>query len=569
MPKIEVYETSFYELLGERIEIETLEEVFQAAKAELDDHDPEEGLLKVELNDTNRPDLWSTAGLARALRMHRTGKAPQYNFFSSAEDTQDAGTRVVRVDGSLRDIRPYIAAFVAVGKPLSEPDLKDIIQTQEKLCWNYGQKRKAIAMGYYRSDLVKYPVVYRAADPVETRFVPLGSVEEMNLVEILEKHPKGMDFAFTLEGFDRYPFLEDNAGEVLSFPPIINSAHLGAVEVGDSNLFVELTGTDMSSLLVATSIAACDMADMGFTIQPVRIEYPYETPLGRTVVTPHYFQSPQTIDAKEAGRLLGEEMAAEDIASLLTSRGQDARASGGSVVVRCPEYRNDFLHPVDLVEEIMIARGMESFEPVMPEEYTIGRISEAEAYCRRIRDLMVGLGYQEMIFNYLGSRADIVEKMRVDGSEVIEIANPMTENYALVRDSILPDLLRSTSVSGHAVYPHRIFEIGKVAFLDPSQNYGSRTRNTLALLLADGEAGFNDLTPVVAALCYFLVCPYELRPVSDPRFIEGRTAEILSEGHRVGILGEIHPEVLENWGVTMPCACAEIDLDLLRGETTG
>ena len=202
----------------------------------------------------------------------------------------------------------------------------------------------------------------------------------------------------------------------------------------------------------------------------------------------------------------------------------------------------------------------------MPEEYTIGRLSDAEAYCRRVRDVMVGLGYQEMIFNYLGSRADIVEKMRIDGSQVIEIANPMTENYALVRNSILPDLLRSTSMSGHAVYPHKIFEIGKVAFLDPPRNYGSTTRNSLGLLLADGEAGFNDLTPVVAALCYFLVRDYQLKAVSDPRFIEGRTAEILQEGRRVGILGEVHPEVLKNWGITTPCACVEIDLDLLLGK---
>ena len=563
MPKIEVYEEAFYALLGERIEGAPLVDLFQAAKAELDGRDDEEGLLKVELNDTNRPDLWSTAGLARALRLHRGGAPADYGFFSSPGAARDAGDRVVRVDPSLKAVRPYITAFVAEGPGLTEPQLKDVIQTQEKLCWNYGQKRKAIAMGYYRADLVRYPVRYRAADPEATRFVPLGTDEEMSLREILTRHPKGIEFAFALEGLSTYPFLEDAGGDCLSFPPIINSSHLGAVEVGDRALFVELTGTDMDSLLVAASIAACDMADLGFTIRPVRVEYPYDTPYGRVLVTPFAFQQPARLEADEASRLLGLRLSAGQINDLLTSRGHRSTVDGGSVVLSPPPYRNDFLHPVDLVEEVMIAREMSAFEPIMPEEYTIGRLSDAELFGRRVRDLMVGLGYQEMIYNYLGSWQDLVERMRISGDDVIEIANPMTENYAAVRNSALPNLLQSEAVSGNAVYPHRIFAIGEIATKDRAENTGSRTINTLGVLLADREAGFNDLTPVISGLFHYLVRKQELVEAADPRFIEGRTARILCGGRAVGIMGEVHPEVLQNWGITMPCACLELDLDLV------
>ena len=56
----------------------------------------------------------------------------------------------------------------------------------------------------------------------------------------------------------------------------------------------------------------------------------------------------------------------------------------------------------------MIGSGMESFEPIMPRDFTVGRISEAEWYARSVRETMIGLGYQEMIYGYLGSRRDFV-----------------------------------------------------------------------------------------------------------------------------------------------------------------
>jgi len=246
--------------------------------------------------------------------------------------------------------------------------------------------------------------------------------------------------------------------------------------------------------------------------------------------------------------------------------GSEARVEGSTVVVTPPVYRNDFLHPVDAIEEIMIGRGMASFEPLLPRDFTVGRISAAETYNRRVREIMIGLGYQEMIYGYLGSRRDFVERMGRDGSDAVEIANPMTESIDMVRDSILPNLLASEAESAHATYPHRIFETGKTAVKDARENDGTRTYNTLGLLIADREAGFNEVDAHVLALLYYLSAEPVLSPVEDPRFIPGRCAEIRVEGRLVGIMGEIHPAVLSAWGIEMPCAAAELRLDLMKGE---
>ncbi len=222
------------------------------------------------------------------------------------------------------------------------------------------------------------------------------------------------------------------------------------------------------------------------------------------------------------------------------------------------------MHPVDVIEEIMIGRGMDSFSPVMPRDFTVGRLSPAEELGRGVREIMIGLGYQEMIYGYLGSRQDFVDRMGTDGSDLVEIANPMTESYAVVRNSILPCLLASETASANAVYPHRIFEIGKTVVRDPRENTGSRTDNTLGFLLADREAGFNEVDAHLLTLFYYLSLEAELRPLSDPRFIPGRAAEIRVGKKRVGIMGEIHPRVLSSWGIQMPCAAAEVTLDALR-----
>ena len=236
----------------------------------------------------------------------------------------------------------------------------------------------------------------------------------------------------------------------------------------------------------------------------------------------------------------------------------------GSIFITVPEYRNDFLHPVDIIEDVLIGHGLEKFAPVMPDSFTFGRITKEEEFARKVKDIMIGLGFQEMMYNYLGSRKDYITKMNVDGSEYIQIANPMTENYEFVRASIIPSMMQSESVSGNAVYPHNIFEVGKVAFLDDTDNSGTVTRNTLGFMTADSEVGFNQINSTVSAVMYYLNKEYTLIELDDPKFIPGRCAVIQVDGCQVGVFGEVHPEVLENWGIQMPTVVCEIDLDLLR-----
>ena len=197
-----------------------------------------------------------------ALREYNSGKHSDYSkFLSTKENLKATGDRVVTVDAGLKDVRPYMVSFVISGKAIDEPMLLDIIQTQEKLAWNFGRKRKTISMGVYRSADIKWPVHYKAVDPDKTSFIPLQCTEPMTCRQILTDHPKGKDYGWILKDMKKFPLLVDDKGEVMSMAPIINSATLGQVKVGDTNLMVELTGTEMSSLILSANIVACDFAD--------------------------------------------------------------------------------------------------------------------------------------------------------------------------------------------------------------------------------------------------------------------------------------------------------------------
>ncbi|MDR0401165.1 MAG: phenylalanine--tRNA ligase subunit beta [Treponema sp.] len=612
MPKIEVNEEIFYSLAaglspeggdsrpGNREIWESdraaFEEALSCAKAELDEDSDKslpsgERVLKIELNDTNRPDLWAAAGCARQLRVYHGGAIPEYPFFSRPGNCRRAAHKVLVGEG-VRKVRPYLAGFIAGGKAVTDASLRDMIQTQEKLAWNYGRKRRSVSMGLYRISIIKWPIIYRGADPDRTSFVPLQWDGPLTLREILRRHPKGREYGFIQEHEPIHPLLVDSGGAVLSYPPIINSADLGAVQVGDTDLFVELTGTDQPSVTLSASIMACDLADQGYTIEPVEVEYAYDTPFGRNLVCPYYFQEPVFCSLSRIEKFLGEPLDAAACITALERMGVRAEAARdlerGAPREASPEegirawppaYRNDFLHAADLMEDVMIGRGLKNFKPQRPRDFTVGRLSPVTHFSRRVRDSMIGLGYQEMIYNYLGSRRDLVEKMLGEGERILRIANPMTENYEYVRDTALASLLASEAVSGHAAYPHRIFELGKVAFRAPEgegytagaadtiegtgNSTGVKTRQYLGFVHAGGDASFNTVAAQIQTLFYYLSRDYRVEESGDRRFIPGRAAALLYKDEAVGVFGEIHPQVLENWGITVPCGAGEIDIEAL------
>src|SRR5512138_2353328 len=111
MPTIDIKKNDLDKLIGRKLSLGALEKHLMLAKAELKEYDPATDGLKVELSDSNRPDLWSAEGVARQVRIFLAGKPEEQPFFRHGRKA----TRVIRVDKGLQKVRPYIAACTAQG----------------------------------------------------------------------------------------------------------------------------------------------------------------------------------------------------------------------------------------------------------------------------------------------------------------------------------------------------------------------------------------------------------------------------------------------------------------------
>lgn len=568
MPTISIFRDDLESLLDgsgrpkRSVSLEKLEEWLMLVKGELKDHTVETGELRIELQDSNRPDLWCCEGIARQIRIKQQGKLRPYPFFTRKPK---AIKRLIVAPG-LEQVRPYVAACIAKGYRVTDEGLAQLIQTQEKLADIFGHKRKTVSIGLYQRQKIQFPVTYELVKPDTARFTPLGMETDMTLSEILMVHPKGLEHGHILAGHDRLPILRDATNQPLSFPPIINSREIGEVRVGDDDLFIEVTGTDLAMVVLTLNIFAANLADRGATIEPIEVQYPYRTALGRRVVTPQDLGKARTIPIKTVEQALGQKLSVKMVKQALEVFGYNVSAGNGTVKAKLPPYRHDLMHAMDVVEDVAMSRGYGEFSPVMPAQFTVGGLSRIEQTSDRARELMVGLGFQEIISNILGSPEHYRDAMRLGETEwgnMVEVDNVMSLSFSCLRQWMLPSLLRVEAASSRAFYPHRLFEAGDVAIPDRTHELGSRTETVLGAVMAHATAHFSEIHSCLDVLFYHLGKEYSLIPVQHPSFLEGRAGRILVAGKSLGVIGEVHPEVLEQCQIAVPVVAFDVNLSHL------
>lgn len=499
MPTIDIKKKDLDSLIGRKLPVDVLEKKLMLAKAELKEFNAGTGDLKVELSDSNRPDLWSAEGIARQIRIALNGKPESYPFFVHGRKA----TREIKVAPAMKKVRPYIAACTASGLRMNDDILTQMIQSQDKLAEIFGRKRSTVSIGIYELDRIAFPVHYRLVDPSALSFTPLGMEEKLTLAEILERHPKGVAYGDIVKPYPQYPILMDSMDRVLSFPPIINSREIGEVKTQTRNVLIEVTGADLRMTALTLNILATSFYDRGAEIEPIIVFYPYETPMGKRIAFPADTSGRFKIPLSCFAEGLGEDATAADIKKHLSSYGHITTAAKGAVTVISPPYRDDIMHPMDLVEDYAISRGYESFEPVLPRQSTVGSLTKLELLSDNIRATMIGAGFQEIMSNILCSRGELDYALSV-GEKLVEVDNVMSLAYSVLRNRVLPSLLSVESASSKAFYPHRIFEAGEVAVFDADETMGSRTELHLASLVSHPEANFSEMHSSLDMLLYYL-----------------------------------------------------------------
>jgi phenylalanyl-tRNA synthetase beta chain len=567
MPTIDVDCAELERLLGWtwQGDMEKLDWLLAFVKSEVKLYNEQEGVVSVELKDTNRPDLWSVEGLARVLRgFLNLEKGPRrYEV--------DEPILGVHVDAQLSTIRPFICCSVVKSVKLTDAVIRGLMHLQDKLDQTYGRSRQKTSIGIYDYNLISPPLNYTVTEPGAISFVPLGFEEKMNLAEILERHPKGVEYGHIVKNHSVYPILLDSNRKVLSFPPIINSNDLGKVTEETQNLLVEVTGTMHQTVLNTLNLVTLALIDQGGKAYAATVRYPDDAfYASKKVVTPNFSNTRMDLSVGYANNVLGLQLTAERMAELLLTAGLGVeKVSGDSVAVLVPCYRVDVMHQVDLVEDIAIAYGYNSIEPLWRELPTTGGVRSEQRLIDVAREFMVGLGFQEVLTYTLTSPESLFDKMNREKARIVEIANPKVVTLSCLRNWLLPSLMEFLGNNQSVEFPQKIFELGKVTLLDETRETKSRDEEWLAAATTHPTASFSEIKSALDAFFMNLGLEWKIKETSHPSFIEGRVGTAIVNGVDVGVLGEVNPQVLEAWKLENPVAAFEINIhEIVKSKLT-
>jgi phenylalanyl-tRNA synthetase beta chain len=495
----------------------------------------------------DRPDLFSTEGVARAMRGFlgiETG-LPEYRLRPSGMS--------FTVDPQLACIRPYLGSAVIRNVSFDEESIESLMSLQEALHWAVGRGRSKVAIGVHDLARVTPPFHY-IASPRSREFVPLDYDRPLSMDEILREHPKGRQYAHIVNELPLFPLIVDDCDRVLSFPPIING-ELTRVTRDTTDLLLDTTGTDQKAVLTAVNIICTALIEGGAKVESVEIE---------GVQCPTLAPQARMVSARECADLLGIALSPESLAGLLEKMRFGAVPAGhGMVRVFVPCYRADIMHDWDIFEDAAIAHGYENFEGTLPETFTIGNAHPVSLIAGMARQICVGLGYQEVIpFTLTNERILYGLMQRPVSGTALRVSHPISEEQTVVRTEILPMLLEICRLNRHRELPQRLFATGDVVS-------GLCTHQQAACVSMHAGADFSEAYACADGLCRELSASYEVEESADPAFIEGRRGNLIIGGCCRGIFGEIHPGVLNGFDLEHPVAALELDLRAVPGYPAG
>ncbi len=533
---------------------EGLNEIFAFVKGDVESLEGD--TVSIEVKDSNRPDIWAVEGIARALRGYLGG--------GRTKEIRLAGRSNLKVviDKRVKPVRPFISTAIVKGLQPTDDALKSWINLQEKLDQTYGRKRKRASIGFYQADLIQSPLSYTVANPDIITFAPLGSENKQSLRDIVESHPKGSEYGEIISQFETWPILVDGADNVLSLPPVINSNNLGRITTDTKNILVEVTGTNSETVHNTLKIVVSTLTERGGKIYSCLETYPYGSP--RRVVTPDLSPTRTSLRLSYLNTLLGTSLSLKEASRFAQRAGYGIRrATGDNIQLEIPGYRTDIMHSVDIIEDIAIAMDINKLKPEWPKIWSVGYFARETDETEGVAEIMVGLGFQEVLTYALTSPAVVSNNVQSSEGKLVELLNPRMTTHTLLRSWLLPSLLEVLSHNTHVDYPQRIFEIGPCINRRENQIRPIQETRKLAAVTIHANAGFTEIRSSFDALAENKGRSFQIKETDHASFLSGRCGAIISDGTEVGVVGELNPRVIKSWGLNLPAAAFEVETSAL------
>ena len=337
-------------------------------------------------------------------------------------------------------------------------------------------------------------------------------------------------------------------------------------------------GVDPEGQIAAANRAAKLMAALGGgrVISGLIDEYPNREPVKSL-----------KLSIKNTNRLLGTHLQRKKIAKLLNSieftvNQTAAKKNKDILMVTPPSFRVDISRPEDLMEEVARLSGYNNIPTTFPVMPAAGISTHKEIDLRqRMRQRMIGFGFREAI-NYSFMHKQSPDRLRLKPDDprrkLVDILNPLTEDQAVMRTSLVPGLLQTVLYNFFQQIKNlKIFEIGKI-FINEDPRQLPRETEMLAAIWTGSryeaswhdqltDCDFYDIKGVVEGLLSALQIDgvqFTQLPQNECSYTRsGYSAQILCNDIRLGLVGEIHPVVLANYDLKQTAFLFEISFDQL------
>ncbi|MDE1860748.1 MAG: phenylalanine--tRNA ligase subunit beta [Candidatus Micrarchaeota archaeon] len=529
-------------VLGIKVDDKTLELQVSKMGFEVEKFEKE----SIQLNITpNRPDLLDAVGFARSLKnfMHKGNK---FNY--NIEDMKPVLR--INVGSKIRAVRPYVAGLVALGAELDNEAVANLMNFSEKFCDTYGRRRNKIAIGMHNLNAITPPLYYDLYP--NDSFTPLNQQKEYPFEKVLKELDQGVEYGHIIDnGSQGYPALMDMKGTI-ALIPIINSERT-KIDKETKDIFVDVTGTSEYTVGRTAEMFAATFMDLGCDVKRVEIAYFKRKPILTPMMEKKFIKMP----LQKAGSQLGVALGFNNVISLANKMGYEAALLGSNIRFTLPTYRIDIMNEQDVIEDLGIAYGYDYIQPTEVYSVEQGRQADTTLAADKISQMMIGLNFSEAMNSYLTNEKINFTGMRLKPTIRVQIKNPKTTSITMMRTWLLPSLMNNLAASVHDKMPQNLFELDNVFYM-----HGSKPIEVahIGLVSADSRANFNEMKAVFEEMDALLGLGYKLAPYDHKSFIDGRCAQMLDGKKVVGFFGEIHPEVLSNFGIEEPVVALEMTL---------
>lgn len=280
-------------------------------------------------------------------------------------------------------------------------------------------------------------------------------------------------------------------------------------------------------------------------------------------------ESSITVDSKWINKFLGTDISKEEMKEALDSLDLKTKLNGNDLNITIPTFRIDIAIKEDIAEEVARIYGYDKIPTTI---FKVATEREPKYKNDILTDVvietMIGSGVNQSI-SYSFVSPKVFDKVNIPADSklrnVVKIKNPLGEDYSVMRTTTLPSIMESLgrNYSRNNDYV-RLFEIGRTYIPNEDQTKLPTEKNVLTIGIY-GDCDYLDLKGIVENVIDGLGITKAkyVRESENPSYHPGKTASLMVRNKKVGVFGEIHPDVTENYGIDVDCYVAELDLDAL------